>query len=629
MRCLLRLFTLAAGLLSLVATTQAAQDTKSPFALTATPQPDVVDDVMDRSNQLDVRPNQHGEFFLYVYNPLNVTAKYVVELRGTAGSQSQSSVKAAVSVPGKKWKRVRFAKPAAPAAAPLGAPPAVKADPAPPGVKLASDKGIYSFSLQLWDSDGVTEAKLDGGYDSHRDIGVKIRQPSEYIDANGVDVDLSGGNCVTTITLAPKNGRLTPPAAVTLKFQDTHPSTATINSGLYRRTLEQDAITLKGSIRTSEKSPRIYVGVDGIDRAFVYQPETGTEAKGKLILQDKPVTRVYPAAAFKTTAKSQPVTKYPIRIEVDNPPAKASLDLVIQKKGDDTTKDVIPLGPARDEQVWLDTPGPTDDSILITTRSRDWIYDLDLTPYVGEIEISAVIHGDATTQPKFILTVDGTGPKPVGIEVLNLTPKNEHVKGTPLAVAATADEDPGIAIKRAVFFIGKLTDDKKIPADAVVAEGVTDDPARKVWKAKLPLPAVTPDQLTVSVVFYNEVGLAGDEKSITVKLIEASSPAGPGGPATGTITGTVKIGEIRQGGVAVSLRNAEGKEIASTKTADKDDEKTKTKVGDFKFEKVPVGAYTVVSSKPSSSYPFAAQAGVQVKADETTKTTLSMIKAVK
>ena len=102
--------------------------------------------------------------------------------------------------------------------------------------------------------------------------------------------------------------------------------------------------------------------------------------------------------------------------------------------------------------------------------------------------------------------------------------------------------------------------------------------------------------------------------------------------------GRVKVGELPQAGAVVILKNAEGKDVATALSADnppppppgaKPDDKPKPKIGEFKFENVPPGVYTVTATKPSSSYPFGGSVPAQVKVGETTTVSISMIKQVK
>src|SRR5262249_55315916 len=281
------------------------------------------------------------------------------------------------------------------------------------------------------------------------------------------------------------------------------------------------------------------------------------------------------------------------------------------------------------EQMWVDPSGPTDGGVLVSSRSRDWVKSLDLQPLRGPHVVIAVMKQGgkeiAKSEQPLLLTVDATGP--VFIEFGKFPAK--HVKGKPLPVLARAT-DPETDVAKAVFFLGKPTDDGKIPPDAVKVDGVRSLTDPTAWTAELPLPPEKRGELTVGVVFFNRVGLSTLQVQ-KVELVDAPPPSG-------TIVGRVKVGEIPQSGAVVVLKNAEGKEIATAKSAEepppappgaKPDPKPKPKVGEFKFENVPPGVYTVSAAKPSSSYPFAGSTPVTVKVGETSTVIVSMIKQVK
>jgi hypothetical protein len=598
------------------------------------------------TENLKVRPNQDSEFYLYVRNPRGAEQTYLIDLRGPG---SLAPVQLKVTLPINKWVRVRLPKPPAPPAPVVVVPPQPGAvpppppEPLPPGGELARTATGFSFTLRLLKEDGSAEIlDKDGNTYGHR-VEVTVQRPDDYVinpTAKGTRV---GTTLTVNATVTPKKGALGGGTAVaTLAFQKQALPGAIDRGGLYHLTLGADPtrpeapVRLTGKVENAGARPRIYVGIDGIDRAYIYEPardENFTDAD--LDPKNEPAVRVYPATAFKVTDESKPVAVYPVRVEADNDPVGATVELWVRQAGskdeDGEAREVIRFPAARNERVWVDPAGKTDGGVLLTSKSRDWVKVLDLLPFSGKLEVIAVLKdkdgrvlktrdGTEVKSAPLLLTVDATPPAPGKIRIENLSAKNELFKGRPLVVSAAATE-PETRIEKAVFFIGQLTDDRKIPADAIKANGVLKD---GVWVAVLPVPVVKPGEqleLSVSVVFYNSVGLTGDDRT-TVILVD-------GPPPGGTIVGTVKIGEIPQGGAAVVMRNADGKEVGATRTAEKDDPKAKVKVGDFKFENVPPGAYTVVSAKQSSSYPFAAVAPAQVEVGKVTTVKLSMIKVVK
>jgi len=303
------------------------------------------------------------------------------------------------------------------------------------------------------------------------------------------------------------------------------------------------------------------------------------------------------------------VTRYPALIEVDNAGDDDTLEFRVRPigKGPELTE-VVKLESVRDVQVWLDTAGPKDGGLLFTTRSRDWVKPLDLSHLQGKVEVLGALRtktGVVESQKSLILTVDGTPPE----RMVFLPIEKTLEKGKPLVLAAEVD-DPDTAISKATFFVFKALDDGKIPADAVKAVGTQSLKNPKVWAADLKVPADFRGDGLVAVVFANEVGLVAEP---LVQRIEIVDPK----PPLGTIEGAVTFGERLQPGVAVSLRDADGKEKAGTVTDDK---------GRFKFVHTPVGTYRLIALKKDSSTGAVGTVPVVVEAGLTTKAVIALEK---
>jgi hypothetical protein len=291
-----------------------------------------------------------------------------------------------------------------------------------------------------------------------------------------------------------------------------------------------------------------------------------------------------------------------VLIEVDNAGDDDTLEFRLRPigKGPELTE-VVKLDSVRDVHVWLDTAGPKDGGLLFTTRSRDWVKPLDLSHLQGKIEVLGALRtraGVVESQRSLILTVDGTPPERIAF----LPIEKELEKGKPLALAASVN-DPDTAVSKATFFLFKALDDGKIPADAVKAVGTQSLKNPKVWAADLKVPADFRGYGLVAVVFANEVGLSAEP---LVQRIEIVDPK----PPMGTIEGTVSFGERLQPGVAISLRDADGKEKAGSTTDAK---------GKFKFERTPVGSYRLIAHKKDSSAGALGTLPVVVEAGKTSK----------
>ena len=145
-------------------------------------------------------------------------------------------------------------------------------------------------------------------------------------------------------------------------------------------------MTLSGRIENPGEKVRVYVGIDGIDRAFGYTLDLlGKTPETQIIRETKPEVRI---ARVGVPAATAPVTRYPVLIEVDNASDDDSLEFRLRPigKGPELTE-VVKLDSVRDVHIWLDTAGPKDGGLLFTTRSRDWVKPLDLSHLQGKIEV--------------------------------------------------------------------------------------------------------------------------------------------------------------------------------------------------------------------------------------------------
>jgi hypothetical protein len=456
---------------------------------------------------------------------------------------------------------------------------------------------------------------------------VIVQKPDDYVGAPKGKISSMGGLTQTVVTVEGKPD-FTGTANLTLDFPpQASLKNAIIREGIYKRTLtkEPDATaapkaTLSGAVENAVDTLRILVGIDGFNRAFIYEPALAGDTKdADLIRVQKAAVRVLPAKGFDRSAESQPVAAFAVIVETDNDAPGSTLELWIRKQGDgnDPAKnEVIKLGGPRDERVWVDVAGPVDAGFLVSSISKDWLKNLDIRSFRGKCEVVAVLknkqlQGGMIESSPFLLTIDANIPE--RLEFVKFPEK--HIKGTPLPVVVTG-VDLDTRIEKVFFYLGKPGDDGKFAADAVKIEGAPVLDKKKVatgsYSAMLPLPADKRGPMFISAVLVDAVGLSVT-KTQTVELVDAPPP-------TGSINGTVAIGERRQPGIKVLLLNGEGKEKAAAVT---------NEYGRFKFEKVPVGDYVVFAEKPDSSYGSEGKVAVQVKADATAKPAFELKKRTK
>jgi hypothetical protein len=157
-------------------------------------------------------------------------------------------------------------------------------------------------------------------------------------------------------------------------------------------------------------------------------------------------------------------------------------------------------------------------------------------------------------------------------------------------------------IRAVNFFVGEPTMEGKVPPNTKTFKGKVDRDG--VWSAKVDLPAGK-DLAVVSAEVINGVELSKCE-SIKIELLAANQP----GKATGTIKGKVTWDDRRQPKRDVILTDSKG----GTKKAATDEE------GEFAFEDLAPGKYTVTSSKGEDK----GAENVEVEAGKTVETTIKL-----
>jgi hypothetical protein len=597
-------------------------------ALTEIPERQIYE-VTGAKAELTLRPNATSELYLWVLNPkegdpAKDREEFTVEMEAARGGPA---ARTKVVIPAKTWVRVRLPKPPAPAAPPAAVPPpattpapAAKApaEEPPPGAELPLSGGKTIVTFRLLDANGKVFLDTAGNNKPYgNDFTVSLRPLSDYVGAPDVKMTPSERDVRITATVAQKPFEY--PGSVPIQLIiPPQPALegALVREGFYRRTLvlntdkqaKANSVTVSGRVETPGQRFRIYIGIDGIDRAFGYTLNLlGTTPDTRIIPEIEPAVRVSRVVPKSVTA---PVKDYPVRIEVDNPRDNDVLELRLRPVGGTTElTEIVKLDSVRDNRIWLDPAGPTDGGLLFTTRSRDWIKPLDLSHLQGNVEVYGVLRRKgvvAESEKSLVLTVDGTPPEP--ITFLRIAKTLE--KGKPLALKASVN-DPDTDVTKATFYLFRAFEDGKIPADAIKAVGTQSLTNPHIWGASIAVPADFRGVAVVAAQFGNEAGLVTETP--LVQRIEIVDPL----PPTGTIEGNVVFGERFQPGVSVSLRDAEGKEKAATTTDEK---------GRFKFERTPIGTYRLIVIKRDSSTGAAGTSPVVVEADKTTNVSVALEK---
>lgn len=569
--------------------------------------PDETKAVADlQAADLAPRPNTASAVYLYVQNRLANKDTFVVELL-QGGPNGPPLARSTVKFTGNNvqgtWKRVKFSPPAPVSPPPAAAAPvpgqavAPPAEPPPPGVALKRDAKGFQFTLRLLDEKGEAVVKDEAGRPYIDVVNLTFAKPEAYLTVDKPTVAVKDEAAEVAVKVTPiADAKATPtitaesPAAVRLSFANPG---LTLGDGVYTRTAAA-AATLTGAVKSPPGTLTVHVAVDGVERAklFTVSPRAMTDQVNP---DNKVAVRVVPLVHLPANNATRPVAAFPVRLEVDNPPADHALELRVKRAADSSAdqNEVFRFPAPRDEKVWLNPADPTG-GIGLTTKSSDWVKVISLADLRGRIDLSGVLvkagGTDLPSDPVRLL-VDATPPQVTfrdpGLRVTK-TGARQLEKGQPLPVRAlAADDQTGIA--RVVFFLGKPGEDGKPPAGAAVVEGVPevgkDGRPTGVWAAALQLPADR-KEATVSAIAVDGAGNAGGPaagEALRIVIVDPPPPI-----PTGRIDGLVLFGELPQPGVEVKIVGGEGRIRKSVVT---------NLSGKFCIAGLPPGPYILASGK--------------------------------
>jgi hypothetical protein len=550
-------------------------------------------------------------FHLYAGNPGDRERSFVVEVTGGG-----VAIKAPVG-PIKKdqWKRVQLTKAPAPPPAPVPPPPPGTPPPEvpPPGVLLPAGA---KFDVRLLDAEEQKPVVVDGKAVELKGVIVAVTRP--VLKPTSLTAGLRNDGWAEVnlkFDVDPRAGKAES-SQVKLSFpRFGNDGGLKLRDGVYTRTLEpkDKSVELSGLVSDFKSSLLAHVAVDGVERAFRFRgtpSKTGGQQLAELTSPSAVVLPVVPALAGYVLSKvaTKPVAAFQVRVEVDNPPADATLRLRIQRDGD-TGFEEVKLGGPRNDRVWLDAGDPKTQGLAFATRSTDWVYPLNLTDVRGTVTVTPVLdpkpaNGEPTP---LTLVVDDAPPevKASDIRFTNLIENKQLVKGKPLHVSVTAT-DLETRVAKAVFLLGKPGEDGKPAPDAVKVSAtrkqMADDHTSE-WAAAVPLPPFEKrTQVSMWVSATDEAGNTALSDVKTIEVVEAPPPAAK----PGKIAGTVTFGDRPQPGLTVTLE-ADGKPKGTAKTDPK---------GKFVFEKVPPGTYKVTTAKTDFSTGLSGAADVTVEPNQ-------------
>jgi hypothetical protein len=549
------------------------------------------------AREIKLRPDGHPyPYQLLLANPTPRDRKVIVRLAGL-NREMEVSVQAKKSVP--------LVFPTPPAVAPAVPPVTPQPGQAPPpdlGVPVPDDE----LKLEL-----LNPADRDEVVQTLR-VPVSVANPADYLRVTDPVFLPATGTKRNRLSLTVVPGEIPPggPCTVRLGFpEDRNPDLVVrdgsligpVTRGGSPLTLYAENLFLPGPGAT-----RVWVTVDadGVERVFTYT--ASLPSLGETV-------RLAPVGEARVHVKVAPVATgtapLPVKLEVDNAPPDATLELLVGTAKDDNspvTADLtLPLATAKDigARLQFDQKG---EMFLLTGSIKDHEPKLPVKFLVGKRVLEARLldcNGKEIASHRVNVTFDGTPPR--NVRFLELPPKAR--KDQPLAVRATCDRTIS-GIKEVKFFIGKPQGESP-PASPPPVAGKLFDEKTNEWRGAIPVEGQKGTVL-VGVQFVTNAGLAKAETQ-EVELVDAAEL---NKPEPGSITGKLVEGTRPQGGIVVYL------------SVDKKTEKAKVTTkpdGTFAFEGLMPGTYYLLALKDSTGRE--AKQEVVVKAGEPTNVTLELL----
>jgi serine/threonine protein kinase len=499
--------------------------------------PTEADDMQKRS--IVLRPNREQSVYLYAYNPgpdimKNVTVK-VAKLLPDNSTQMVGQV----TVPllrVKQPQQLVFGKPE---------PPVPPGKPVPPWPEL--DGPPFRFAMSVEEA-GAKEEEI-----SKWPVAIKIMEPIEYMSASDANYDIGAMRFSVWITAG--QYFLGPPANVQLVLSpDVIPGLIPTKAGTYKQVIMKagDKVQLVAERIQFRGLPprqgRVYVTVDGFERAFIFN-NSFTEGAPRAIARGTRARIVAPRFAV-------PGGKYPVTVEVDDPPTGGGfVELGFDRAGNKQFT-VQSLPGFREQHVYFVPEGPKG-GLTFKTYVQDWVKEQDtaevygkrwlrvqlfaLNPKTGDRgELANIVdegppaedaHPPFTTQPRSIHAplVFDMDTKAVEAEIiLDPTPPEDVAfvgwpeqlaKNAPLILKATGHDDES-GISKVTFFLGQPVDGQP-PPKAVGSPARQVDPKAPVWRGELPLPTGQAGRFDVCVQFTNGAGRSTTE-GVTIELTQGS-----------------------------------------------------------------------------------------------------------
>jgi hypothetical protein len=341
---------------------------------------------------------------------------------------------------------------------------------------------------------------------------------------------------------------------------------------------------------------RVYVSVDGYERAFAYPVAlTGSGDLDEVALGQRVAARI------RVPRYTKPSGKFRVYLEMDGPLSpEYSLELGVDRAGTREQFETQTFTGLRQQRVTMAFSEAGD--LVLQTKVQDWQAEFNTTDVYGHIWFRVAVYKnkelvtllipddprpyyatlEAGSESKRVfarVTQDETPPQ--NLDFINPPKSWFTAKPLPLIVRAKVPLAHQAPIeKKVLFFKGKAPPpDGKIPEDAVLGFG---DFNTETGSVSITLPPQEEGALVVTAQFMTRVGIPG-YKTTTINVRDAKN-------ALCTVRGTVAHGKLVQPNLEVVLLDEKGKAKATVKSGKK---------GEFVFEKVPPGIYVIFSASRS------------------------------
>ena len=478
---------------------------------------------------------------------------------------------------------------------------------APPAKDLPELVG--PLQIRVYDKDRPQEVLVS------RELRVDLSHPREYVrvptirfeppsEANGKKNRLD----VTVQAVRKLSG---PPCLVELVVPiDRIAGLKTVRTGTFRGELPMDGGPLKLSAGEFEfegfgnDTGIVSLSVDGIERAFLFRTTFAPVGEPTTPREElRPMMWLSAGRYYRTNMK------FEATVEIDNAPAAAELQVSLGHRRGEVFETEIrhPKLPPRQKRIGAGVRG--DGGIEFDTLLRDWRVPFDAVPLRGERVVQARLldSGGKDLLPPAYQRVLFDDHFPERVDFVNL-PKQAK-RDLAYRLKATGI-DKGTGIKEVVFFLGKATDDLKVPPGAVKFDAKPAPGEPDVWQTVVFWPMEKKGFIDISVQFTNKLGLSTFAKGL-VELVDFE----PEKSTPGTIEGIVSVGPRPQTGVPVALYDAKGNKLAEQKTKEG---------GVFTFVGVPPGQYVVRATKTTSGTPLTATSKVDMTPGKTVRLKLEL-----